>query len=286
MTLFLADTTAAALLHGPTATALIALAAACGVLSLIVLWRRWAFLGEAIAHAGFGGAGTAWLVASLAPSLDSPAMVSACVVAFGLLTALAVGVVHRNEHVHSDTAIGVFLAGALAWGFVGQEAYFRTFHRAPAGFQSLLFGQTQLLQPLHAQLAVALLILTLGVLALWRRQILMYCLDPALAQSSGINAGIVHYAMILLVAVAITTGVPLVGSVLVTALLILPGAAASLISRRLGRTVVLAIVISVGGTLAGLLLNRYFPAVPQGPGIVLSLFVLFLLTWAVTRRRP
>src|SRR5512133_2802464 len=167
----LSDTASAGLLHGPTAVALLALAAACGILSLIVLWRRWAFLGEAVAHAGFGGAGTAWLLASFAPGLDSPAIVSVCVVLFGILTALAVGMVHRNEQVHSDTAIGAFLAGALAWGFVGQEVYLRAYHRAPAGFQSLLFGQTQLLQPLHAQLAVALLALTLAVLVLWRRQI-------------------------------------------------------------------------------------------------------------------
>lgn len=282
----LLDIAPAALLHGPTAVALIALAAACGILSLIVLWRRWAFLGEAIAHAGFGGAGTAWLLAAMIPGLDSPGIVSLCVVIFGILTALAIGIVHRDEHIHSDTAIGAFLAGALAWGFVGQEVYLRAFHRVPAGFQSLLFGQTQLLQPLHAQLAVALLVLTFCVLVFWRRQILMYCLDPSLARTGGINTGAVHYGLILLVAIAITTGVPLVGSVLITAMLILPGATASLITRQLGRTILLATAISIGGTLAGLLLNRYVPALPQGPAIVLSLLGMFLATWTITRGRP
>ena len=282
----LSDTAAAAPLHGPTAVALLALAAACGILSLIVLWRRWAFLGEAVAHAGFGGAGTAWMLAAMIPSLDSPGIVNIGVIVFGILTALAIGIVNRGERIHSDTAIGAFLAGALAWGFVGQEAYLRVFHRAPAGFQSLLFGQTQLLQPLHAQMALALLVLTLSVLVIWRRQILMYCLDSTLAQTSGINTGAIHYGLIVLVAIAITTGVPLVGSVLITAMLILPGATATLITRRFGVTVVLATAIGIAGTLCGLLLNQYVFALPQGPAIVLSLLAIFLITWAITRRRP
>lgn len=283
---FLSDIAAAAPMHGPTAVALLALAAACGVLSLIVLWRRWAFLGEAIAHAGFGGAGTAWMLAALIPSLDSSGVVTVGVVVFGIVTALAIGIVNRGERIHSDTAIGAFLTGALAWGFVGQEAYLRVFHRAPAGFQSLLFGQTQLLGPLHAQMALALLALTLGVLIFWRRQILMYCLDSTLAQTGGINTGAVHYGLIVLVAIAITTGVPLVGSVLITAMLILPGATATLITRRFGITIFLATAISIAGTTAGMLLNHYFQALPQGPAIVLSLLTVFLIAWAITRRRP
>lgn len=284
--IFLSDIAAIAPLHGPTALALLALAAACGILSLIVLWRRWAFLGEAVAHAGFGGAGTAWMLAALIPALDSSGIVTIGVIGFGILTALAIAVVNRGERIHSDTAIGAFLTGALAWGFVGQEAYVRVYHRAPAGFQSLLFGQTQLLQPLHAQMAVALLVLTLGVLVLWRRQILMYCLDSTLAQTGGINTGAVHYGLIVLVAIAITVGTPLVGSVLITAMLILPGATATLITRKFGLTILLAVAISMAGTLAGLVLNQYVFALPQGPAIVLSLLAIFLITWAITRGRP
>lgn len=272
-------------LHGPTVVALVALAAACGILSLVVLWRRWAFLGEAVAHAGFGGAGTAWLMAAMVPAMDRPGLVSGCVVLFCLLTALAIGIVHRDEQVHADTAIGAFLAGALAWGFLGQQFYLQAFHRTPAGFQSLLFGQTQLLQPIHAQLAVALLALTLGVVTIWRRPILMYCMDASLARTSGVNTAAAHYGLILMVAVAITAGVPLVGSVLITAMLILPGATASLISRRLGPTLAWAVAISIGGTLIGILVNRYTPAIPQGPAIVLTLMLLFLIAWVAGRRR-
>ncbi len=47
-------------------------AIACALLSLVVVSRRWAFIGEGIGHSGFGGAGTAWMLMCLSPALDQP----------------------------------------------------------------------------------------------------------------------------------------------------------------------------------------------------------------------
>ena len=268
-----------------TYLAILSLAVLCGILSLVVVWRRWAFLGEGIAHAGFGGAGTAWMLAALIPAADTNTVVFAAVTGFCLLTGIAIGIVHRRGNVHSDTAIGAFLVGALAWGFIGQQVYLGTYHRIPAGFQSLLFGQTQLLNHTHAQLTVALTVVCLTLLTAFGRQILLYCLDPALAQTSGVRTGFIHYLLILLVTVTIILGVPMLGSVLITAMLILPGAAAMLLSRRLTGTLLLSAAIGAGGALAGILINRQWPILPQGPCIVLSLFVFFIGSWLVSSRQ-
>ena len=266
------------------AIAMLATALACGVLSLVVLWRRWAFLGEGIAHAGFGGAGTAWLLAVFYPFLDSPYYIGAFVTLFCFLTAGAIGAIHRGGKVHSDTAIGAFLAGTLAWGFLCQNIYTSFYHRMPAGFQSLLFGQTQLLDFLHAQLAVGMLLVTVATLVIFRREILLYCFDPELAFTSGVRTSRIHYILIALVTLAIVVGVRLVGSVLITAMLILPGATAVLFSRRLYITITLASVASVGATLVGMGIARRWSYLPEGPLIVLTLFLIFILSWIVRRR--
>lgn len=274
-------------LGGQSATivAMLSLALACGILSLIVLWRRWAFFGEGVAHAGFGGAGSAWLLAAFFPALDRPGIVDVGVVVFCLLTALGIGMVHRTGRVHSDTAIGAFLAGTLAWGFLGQQVYTNTYHQNPAGFQSLLFGQVQLLSWTHAQLAIAMLIFTIAVLTVLRKDVILYCFDPELALTSGVRTTLIHYALILLIALAIIAGVRLVGTVLITALLILPAATAVQITRRLYAAVVLAALLSIAGAVAGLAISARWPALPEGPVVVLSLFVAFLLAWASRLRR-
>ena len=280
-----ADITAS---HGIPATALIALlslALACGALSLVVVWRRWAFMGEGIAHAGFGGAGTAWMIAAIWPSTDTPAVVGICVILFCLATALAIGAVHRAGAVHSDTAIGAFLAGALAWGFLGQQLYFMVYGRVPAGFTALLFGENQLLTSLQAQMALSMLMLTAVVLILLRRQILLYCFEPELAQTAGVRTTVVHYVLTLLVALAIIVGVRLIGSVLVTAMLILPGASAMLLTRRLYASVTVSTLAACAAVVAGMAISMRWPALPQGPLIVLSLFALFIASWTIRRFR-
>ena len=269
----------------PTIVAMLALALACGILSLVVLWRRWAFLSEGVAHAGFGGAGSAWMLAVMLPGLDRPGVVDIGIVIFCLLTAGAIGMVHRSGKVHSDTAIGAFLAGTLAWGFLGQQVYANVYHRAPAGYQALLFGQTQLLSWSHAQLAVAMLLLCVGTLTILRKQVLLYCFDPELAQTSGVRTEIIHYTLILLIALAIVAGVRLIGTVLITALLILPGATAVLITRRLYPAVIWAAAISIAGASAGLVLSARWPALPEGPLTVLALFLIFIAVWGAQRLR-
>src|SRR3954463_12785008 len=102
------------------------MAVACATLSVFVVTRRWAFIGEGIAHSGFGGAGTAWMLALLFPALDSPELnwLPYCgVIVFCLLTGLAIGAVTRGDRTGSDTAIGIFMVASIAWGFVAQSAY-------------------------------------------------------------------------------------------------------------------------------------------------------------------
>ena len=74
-----------------------ALALACAVLSVIVVLRRWAFIGEGISHSGFGGAGTAWLVMLAFPAVDLDWLPYASVVIFCLATAFAIGALSRER---------------------------------------------------------------------------------------------------------------------------------------------------------------------------------------------
>src|SRR3954465_9728302 len=91
-----------------------ALGVACAILSVVVVLRRWAFIGEGIGHAGFGGAGTAWLAALLLPNwFDRPWMPYVAVVVFCVLTSLAIGYVARGQRVNADAAIGIFLVASL-----------------------------------------------------------------------------------------------------------------------------------------------------------------------------
>lgn len=262
-------------------------AAACAVLSVFVVSRRWAFIGEGIGHSGFGGAGTVWMLALFYPSLDARWAVYGGVVIFCLATALGIAYLGRPRGgTNIDAVIGIFLVASMAWGFLARELYRHSRNgRVPADFDTVLFGQVP---GLSVQFAIATVLVCAAVVvtvALLGKEIVYYCFDPAMAEASGVRSSFVHYLLILLVALTIIVGAPVAGSVLVTALLVLPGATALLLSDRLRTTVGVSLVVGVAGAGAALLVRVRYPFFPMGPAIVLAMFALFLLAYAWSRVR-
>ena len=259
------------------------LAVACAVLSTFVVARRWAFIGEGISHSGFGGAGTAWLLALLVPALDRPWVVYGTVVVFCLLAAVAIGGMSRGERVTADAAIGIFLVASLAWGFVAKRAYLHVNRTLPVGFDTLLFGEARAVGTVYMLLAVAVSFAALVVVAALHKEIVAYCFDPQLAETSGVSGTFIHYLLMVLLAAVIVAGVRVVGSVLMTALLVLPGAAALLLSDRLNRATMIAVGIALVGAVGGVLASLRWTFVPAGAAIVLVLFVEFVVAYAVSK---
>ncbi len=138
-----------------------------------------------------------------------------------------------------------------------------------------------------ALLAPALLLsaAVVAVVALLRKEILFYCFDPAMAEASGVRAAFIHYLLMLLVALTIMIGARVVGPLLMTALLVLPGASALVVTEALPATVAGSLGVGLTGTLAGLLASRRWPFLPTGPAIVLALFIAFALCYGWSRVR-
>src|SRR5213076_1888836 len=127
------------------------------VLSVFVVARRWAFIGEGISHSGFGGAGAAWLLMLLVPSLAvSQWVVPLSVVIFCLTTAWAIGYLSRGNRVTGDAAIGIFLVASLAFGFLAQQIFRHVRGDDPYGFEAYLFGQPAGLQSSSALAVIAM----------------------------------------------------------------------------------------------------------------------------------
>ena len=278
-----------ALLGSPALYAAAAVAVACATLSVFVVSRRWAFIGEGISHSGFGGAGTVWLLALAFPALDAAWAVYAGVVVFCLATAWGIAFFSRTRVVgrrtNTDAVIGIFLVASVAWGFLAQSCYAQARGRLPAGFPELLFGRMTDTSPQFALGATLVCAAVVAAVALLGKEVVYYCFDPAMAAASGVPAGFVHYLLILLVTLTIVVGARVAGSILVTALLVLPGATALLLSDRLRTTIAAAVCVGLLGAAGGTLVRLRWPFVPTGPAIVLVLFAAFVAAYAWARVR-
>jgi ABC-type Mn2+/Zn2+ transport system permease subunit len=263
----------------------LAMAIACALLSVFVVLRHWSLVGEGIAHSGFGGAGTAWLIALVFPSLDQPWLLYAAVVVFCVVTALAIGWLGRDQRIHPDAAIGILLVASLAWGILAQQIYLTQRHASPPDFGNLLYGQVTQFSSAYAAVVVCISLAIIAVIGMMNKEIVSYSFDPLAARISGINTTLVYNLLMILIAAVVIISVRIVGTLLATALLVLPGTTALLLSRNLRKVLIYSVTVSVVAVLIGLLIYMRWPLLPLGPAIVLCLVVEFAVAYAVTKLR-
>ena len=242
-----------------------------GVLGVFVVQRGLSFLGDGLAHSAFGGVALGLLV-----GVSQPLWVA---LPFTLVTALGIAWVRERTALSSDTTIGVFFATSVALGvlFISLQRTYTT------DAWHWLFGSILGvgLEELWIILSVAAISVTL-VLILWSR--LAYAtFDPELAQADGVRVGRLEYALLTLAAVMIVASVKVVGVILMAAYLVIPAAAARLLSRSLATMTLLSVLIGLLSTVSGLVAS-YFLDVPSGSTIVLSQVACFVVAAVVSRR--
>ena len=234
----------------------------CAVVGTYVVLRGIAFIGDAIAHAGFPGVVAAYM-------LSIPFYLGAAIAAVS--TALAIGWVTKRAGIRQDTAIGVLFAGTFALGVF----LFSTIQGYVADLFSFLLGNVL---AISASDLVALLVLGTGVVVivglLWK-ELLYATFDPLGAAASGIAVERLEYLFLALVAVTIVISLQAVGIILVVAMLITPAATAQLLTVRFTRLMVLAAVVGIASAVLGLYISYWFD-VASGATIVLVQSGLFL----------
>ncbi|MBM3824946.1 MAG: metal ABC transporter permease [Verrucomicrobia bacterium] len=250
----------------------------CGILSPFVVLRRLSFSADGLAHASLGGLalGMFLLANGPAPSLASYAVSFV----FTCLVAAAIAYFSGGQRVHSDTAVGACYVAAFALGILLLSLR----QRYSGHLEHFFFGSLLAVNPLECWLlaGLALLALTL-VLACWR-WLGQWTFDEELALASGVPTGVLRYALILLIAATVILSTRVVGVLLVTAMLVLPGAVSTLLGRNMGVITSLSLGVALTSTLTGLGISNSAD-VPPGPAIVLTAFALFVIAYLVRRHR-
>lgn len=249
----------------------------CSVLSVFVVYQKLAFIGQGISHAAFGGIALGLLITGA----DSPnALVNLITALFALAIAALITESTRDSKLSSDTAIGVFFAVSMALGLV--LLALRENYTAQAF--SYLFGSILAVSQQDLYLILGLfLVIMFGVGLLWK-ELVAISFDAEMAEMTGIPVRLVRHLLLSMLAVTIVVAMKLVGAVLVSAFLVIPGATAALLGKRFNAAVILSAIFAFVATCAGLYLS-YALELPSGATIVLCQFVFFVLAWAAYKLR-
>ncbi len=249
----------------------VGVALAAGALGVFVVWRRMAYFGDATAHAAILGV-------ALALGLALP--VAGGVFTVALLAGLAVHALSGRQAA-GDTILGVIAHGALAVGLVAMAL-------VPGGQRDLeawLFGDV--LTVGAGEVALIWAGAATILLVLWGRwaRILTATVSPELAHAAGIAPRREELVLTLLVAMLVALAIRVTGALLVTALLIVPAAAARPLARSPEGMAVLAALIGVASVLGGLVVAWRID-VPAGPSVVAVAAGIFAFVRAGAALRP
>lgn len=245
------------------------LALLAGPIGCFIVWRRMAYFGETLAHAALLGVGLGLLL-GIDPVLG--------VIASTVTLAVALLFLRSQRQLATDTLLGILSHSALAAGLI--VASLLTWVRFD--LLALLFGDilTVSMRDILLVWAGGAMVLLI-VVWLWR-DLLALTVHEELARAEGVDRRRSETLFVILIAFVIAAAMKIVGILLITALLIIPAAAARQLSRTPESMALWASLIGVAAVLAGLALSAIADT-PSGPSIVAAAAVLYLLTLAVKR---
>lgn len=235
-----------------------------GPLGCFIVWRRLAYFGDTLSHAALLGVALAFLF---------EVNITLAVFGVAICVSLALLLLQKRATLSSDAILGLLSHSALAIGLVALA--FMTWVRVD--LMGFLFGD--ILAVTRADIAVIWAggALVLLVLVLVWRSLFAATVNFELAQAEGMQPERANVIFMLLMAAVIAISMKIVGVLLITALLIIPTAAARRFSSGPEQMAVLAALIGIVGVFAGLLGSLEWDT-PAGPSIVVAALGLFIIS--------
>ncbi|HQU68367.1 MAG TPA: iron chelate uptake ABC transporter family permease subunit [Albidovulum sp.] len=247
----------------------IGLMLAAGPLGAFVVWRRMAYMGDATAHAALLGAALALLA-------DLPIALGTALVALAI--ASLVTVLSSRDRA-ADTILGVLAHSALAIGLVAISFA----PQVRSDLSTFLFGDILTVSIADLAWIWGGAAIVLGLLA-WRwNALLTATVNEELAQAAGLDPRRERFVLTVALALVVAVAIKVVGALLISAMLIVPAAAARSFARTPEGMALIAVLIGCASVLAGLW-GSFIYDTPAGPSIVTAAAAAFAFSLAKGRR--
>lgn len=240
------------------------------VIGCFVVVRGLSFFGDALAHTVLPGIALSYTASG--GTVGSNLFVGG--LGAGILSAIVIAFLTRNERLKEDTAVGLVFVTMFALGI----AIISTQGSYSIDLAHILFGSINGISQSDLEIMVVLGIIVLIIIAVFYKQFLIISFDPGLAHTLKLPVEWLRVLLLILIAVTIVASLQAVGIALMLALLITPAATARLLTHRLYHMIFVATIFGILGGIAGFYLSYYLD-VPSGASIVLTMSALFTLVF-------
>lgn len=250
---------------------LIALCAS--LLGVTLVLKRYSFIGDGLSHVAFG----AMAVASVFHLVSNSILVMP-------VTILAAVLLLRNGNksmLKGDAAIAMISVTSLAFGYMIMNV-FSASANVSGDVCGTLFGSQSILTLDKSEVAIciALSVVVIAIYIIFYNKIFAVTFDETFCRATGVPAGRYNFLIAVIIAIIIVLGMNLVGSLLISALIVFPALAAMRLSGTFKGVVILSVIFSIVCSLTGMIISM-LADMPTGATIVAMDFLFFIVSWAI-----
>ncbi len=234
------------------------IASLAGLLGSFVLWQRMAYFGDALSHSSLLG-----VTIGILYNYSINASVILVCISFASLFSF------NKSKYSNDTILGILSYSALSLAII-----LSSFYKVKMDLMGYLFGDILAIsfEDMYYLAATGVIIL-MWMYFNWAKLVL-FCINAELVKAEGVNVQVLKLGFSLILALFVAISFKIVGVLLITAMLILPAAAAFSVSNSPLKMIIYSAIIGCSAVIAGIALAIYFN-LPTGPSIIISSLCLF-----------
>lgn len=251
------------------------LGAVSGILGSFALLRRQSLLGDALSHAALPGVCLAFIISGQS---KSPLVLLLGAAIAGWLGAALLTVIVRNTRIKEDAAMGIILSVFFGVGYLILSVLQHSAGSAQAGLDSYLFGRAASLVANDVQTMALLGVIAVGITLLFFKEFKVLAFDPDFLATQSFPVRGLDILLTSLIVIAVMIGLQTVGVVLMSAMLIAPGAAARQWTNRMGVMLGAAVIVGALSGVTGAVISL-IGEIPTGPAIILTLTAFTLISF-------
>lgn len=241
--------------------------ALCGLLGVFVVLRGMSYIGHGLSHAVFGGAAASAVI-------GVNFFIGAGI--WGVVSGVLIARVARRRVLGADAAIGVVTTASFALGLALMNRY----GQASKSIEAVLFGSVLGVRPSDIVAVTLVALLSLAIIVVWYRRLLFSTFDRDVAQVSGVNVGLVEAVLLALLSLTILVTMRVIGTLLISALLVIPAAAARMTTNSFTRLLWLSPLIGAVTCFVGMNASYHLDTSASAT-IILIDAVVFVVVYAV-----
>ncbi len=243
------------------------------LLGVTLVLKRFSYIGDGLSHVAFGAMAVATVL-----KLTNNMLLILPVTVLSAVLLLRKG---NNAKIKGDAAIAMISVGALAFGYLIMNV-FSTSSNLSGDVCSTLFGATSILtlKPKEVILCIVLSVLVVAIFIFFYNKIFAVTFDEDFSRASGVRTNAYNLLIAIVIAVIIVLAMNLVGSLLISALVIFPALSAMRIFRNFKQVTIFSAIISVICALLGLIVS-ILAETPIGSTIVAVDVVVFGICWVI-----